>query len=169
MDAYHAPYRPKYRYWTGLLLFSRAILYIISAANVSGEPSLNLLAVIIVVTCLLLINAYKKWPLDAFESGFYLNIVIFCTVKFYILQTEGHHTSLTYTSISVSLIIFICIICYHMFTESRCTVTSWLKDKVSKILQPHCYNGERTHLLNNDVQHSSDESSQELTFTNRSH
>ena len=168
MDAYHAPYRAKYRYWTGLLLFSRAILFVISSVNLSSEPSLNLLAVSVVVACLLLLkgnNAYKKWPVDAFESGFYINILIFCVAKFYVLQNEGHHLSLTYISISASFISFICILCYHLFTESSCSVRTWLKDKVNTTpqLQDNC---EHARLLHHNLQISSDESSQETTYPN---
>ena len=43
IETYHAPYTPRNRYWTGLLLFVCAILYIASAANVSGDPRINLL------------------------------------------------------------------------------------------------------------------------------
>ena len=38
MDAYHALYVPRNCYWTGLLLLSGVVLYLIVAINVSGEP-----------------------------------------------------------------------------------------------------------------------------------
>ena len=38
MDAYHAPYVPRNRYWTGLLPLSRVVPYLIDTINVSGEP-----------------------------------------------------------------------------------------------------------------------------------
>ena len=43
LEPYHAPYTFKHRYWTGLLLLIRAALYIVSAANVSSDPGVNLL------------------------------------------------------------------------------------------------------------------------------
>ena len=36
LDAYHAPYKLKHRYWTGLLLLLRCGLYLVFASNVSG-------------------------------------------------------------------------------------------------------------------------------------
>ena len=33
LEPYHAPYATKYRYWTGLLLFARILLYLISVLN----------------------------------------------------------------------------------------------------------------------------------------
>ena len=38
LEPYHAPYTAKYRYWTGLLLFVRALLYLISLFNFSLDP-----------------------------------------------------------------------------------------------------------------------------------
>ena len=151
MDAYHAPYRPKRRYWTGLLLFSRAILYIISSVNVSGEPSLNLMALVIVVAFLWLLkgdHTYKKWPADVLESGFYLNILILCATKFYVLQKEGRHAYFSYISIGTSFIMFVCIVCYHTFTESSCSVAVWIKGKIFIIPQAH---DEHARLLDSDV------------------
>ena len=46
MEAYHVPYTPKHRYWTGLLLFARAIIYIITTVNVSGDPQIQLISII---------------------------------------------------------------------------------------------------------------------------
>ena len=45
-DAYHAPYKEKHRYWTGLLLLLHFFLFIISAVidiNSPRDPSVNLL------------------------------------------------------------------------------------------------------------------------------
>ena len=49
LEPYHAPYTAKYRYWTGLLLFVRAILYLISAFNVSLVRCVDLMSVIFIV------------------------------------------------------------------------------------------------------------------------
>ena len=45
LDAYHAPYKPKHRYWTGLLLFIRCALFLVFAFNISGNDSANLLVI----------------------------------------------------------------------------------------------------------------------------
>ena len=45
IETYHAPYTSEHRYWTGLLLFVRAVVYIVSAVNVSGKPFFQLLIV----------------------------------------------------------------------------------------------------------------------------
>ena len=70
METYHAPFTPKHRYWTGLLLIAHAILYLVAAANVSNDPQLSLSAIIFTTTIILLLIAfidirmYKKMLLD---------------------------------------------------------------------------------------------------------
>lgn len=60
MDAYLAPHSFKLRFWTGLLLLARVVLYLASAANVSGDPKLDLLAVSIVMMCLLFLKVLLR-------------------------------------------------------------------------------------------------------------
>ena len=43
IEAYHTPYTPQSRYWTGLMLLARVVLYIASTANVSNNPKIDLL------------------------------------------------------------------------------------------------------------------------------
>ena len=45
LDAYHAPYKPKHRYWTGLLLLVRCALFLVFAFNISGNDSVNLFVI----------------------------------------------------------------------------------------------------------------------------
>jgi len=45
LDAYHAPYKIKYRYWTGMLLLLRCALYLVLSFNTLGDLSVNLLAI----------------------------------------------------------------------------------------------------------------------------
>ena len=118
MDAYHAPYTAKSRYWTGLLLLARVVLYTVSTVNVSGEPSINLIAVIVVITCLFMLNfnTYKKWPINVLETGLYVNLILLSAGKFYTLYNElGNHALLAYVSISMTVAMLVCVILYHIF------------------------------------------------------
>jgi predicted outer membrane repeat protein len=51
-DAYTGPYKDKHRYWTGLLLLVRIVLFIVYSTNTSGDPAINIFASIVVVMCL---------------------------------------------------------------------------------------------------------------------
>ena len=79
LDAYHAPYKPKHRYWTGLLLLIRCTLFLVFAFNISGNDSVNLLVISsttfgIIVGFALSGMVYKMWYLNALELSFILNL-----------------------------------------------------------------------------------------------
>ena len=63
---FNAPFTPKNSYWLGLLLLIRPLLFIISAANLLGDPHVNLIAIITILVFLLTLKVmsgriYKKW------------------------------------------------------------------------------------------------------------
>ena len=167
MDAYHAPYMPRNRYWTGLLLLARVILYLIAAINVSGEPSFNLLAILLVIGCIVLLHAYsgisiyKKCPLNVLEFSTYFNILAFTAVKFYIQSVGGNHNAISYASISVQFVILMCSLLYHVMLEchalDKAKRIKWYKTRfmISGNLN--------TPLLDNQVQHTAP--NQTVTFS----
>ena len=118
IDAYHAPFTARHRYWTGVLLLARVVLHLTAAVNVSGKH-IDLLAVSLVVVGILLlqgysgINIYKKWALNVFEFTSSLNILTFCIAKYYVLFTDEGHLAIAYVSVTVEFILFLCIIVYH--------------------------------------------------------
>ena len=126
MDAYHAPYVARNRYWTGLLLLARVVLFLTAAINVSGEPRVNFLALLLVIGSLFLLRTYScmriytKWVLDIFEFTTYFNILAFIATKFYFLQAKTDHTA---TIISVSIgfqfVIFFCTLMHHALVETN--------------------------------------------------
>ena len=76
IEPYHAPYVSKHRYWTGLLLFTRTVLYLVFALNVSGDPGVNLLAITMSVVSLFVIKGqfgrvYKSPFIDMIEMACY--------------------------------------------------------------------------------------------------
>lgn len=78
MDAYHAPYNSNSRYWTGLLLLARVILYLISALNMSKNPQINIISIIVIVCSLLslalaTVQIYKQSLLNILEVTSYYN------------------------------------------------------------------------------------------------
>ena len=58
IEAYHAPYRPKYHFWTCILLLLRVILDILISLNISGSPQYNLLTTGIVIGSLVMLKTY---------------------------------------------------------------------------------------------------------------
>ena len=134
LDPYHAPYDYNYRYWTGLLLFVRAALYITAAVNVSNDPGINLLAVgcvmfsiVVLKSCLKKNKIYKKWPLEILEMISYLNLTFVCLISFY-LQLVGAKSSqriVAYISGSITLILTVIILFYHIVFELTLKSKFW--------------------------------------------
>ena len=83
IETYHLPYTPKHRYWTGLLLIARIVLYLVAVVNVSNDPIIALTAVNFVVCCVILLKAfiknlrYRKWSIEVLETFFCLNVLFF--------------------------------------------------------------------------------------------
>ena len=99
LEPYFAPFAFKHRYWMGLLLLVRVVLYLftVSVSTVVHEPARwNLLIIIVAIVCLLLpkilvgIKVYKSMFIDILETISYLNILMFCIAKLF--------TCLLYTS-----------------------------------------------------------------------
>ena len=124
IDAYHAPYKPKYRYWTGLLLIVRCALFITFALNFRGDSSTNLLSIVTVSSVLAVIpwlkgRVYNSWCLNALEVSFFLNLSILSVATYHVRLTGGNQAAVTYTSISVTFILFIGVLIYHSYTQLR--------------------------------------------------
>ncbi len=120
MEVYHAPYKPKYRYWTGLLLFIRILLNIIVMANKSGNPRTNLLAIIILVAFLFLLKAYlgdwiyKQRLLDCFETTYYFNLLLFSLVSFNSAGNLNSQIIAIHVSVGITFIMTMCTLLYHI-------------------------------------------------------
>ena len=125
LEPYHAPYTTKYRYWTGLLLFVRIFLGIISALNFSLNPRVDLLSIILVVGGLILLKGviakrvYKDWPLDVMEIAIYFNLVAFSAFTWYNLDTGGNQTAVAYISVMIIFIFLLGVIVFHVLRYTR--------------------------------------------------
>lgn len=135
MEAYHVPYVPRHRYWTGLLLIARAVLYLIAAANVSGNPHVQLTAITFVLSFIIFLKMltgskiFKKWFIDAIDSFFYFNTLLFAFFTSYNLNTGRNQDTIAYTSVTLSFLVVLLIIFYHVYTFT--TLLSRMRNNVS--------------------------------------
>ena len=133
LDAYHAPYTDKHRYWTGLMLLVRCTLFLLFAFNALGDPSINLLAIGCVTVILLIVYAqlgnriYKTWYLNTLEQSFIANLCVLALATLYTRSTGGNQNAVTFTSISVAFATFIGIVIYHSVQQIRHTPQLWRK------------------------------------------
>ena len=132
IKTYHTPYTRKHRYWTGLLLIVHIVLYLISAVNVSNDPTVVLTAISFTVCCIVVLSKaigsrmYRKWPVDLLETFIYLNILSFAIFTLYTLGDPDRNQKLVaYTSVTITFIVLLLIILYHVYTYT--TVFSMIK------------------------------------------
>ena len=125
LEPYHTPYTAKYRYWTGLLLFVRAFLYLISLLNLSLDPRVDLMSTIFVVGSLILLKGmtakrvYKNWLLDVMETAIYFNLVAFSALTWYNLDFGGNQVAAAYTSVMIIFILLLGVIVFHILRYTR--------------------------------------------------
>ena len=123
---YHVPYNSKYRYWTGLLLLVRVILYITASVTVSANPEVSLLATIILVGCLILLKSiinlkvYKKSITDIVDTILYFNLLALAAFSMNDFRTDPtKQTAVAYTSTIITLLLLIGAIAYHVYLLIR--------------------------------------------------
>ena len=134
---YHNPYTPRHRYWTGLLLLVRVIVYLISAFSVSIDPRITLLSTVVIMCCLLLyktafiIRAYKNWLLNAMESFVYFNIAVFTILTWYTyddfqygIYNQTRQKVPAYISVGIMLILCLLVIIFHIYRYGNSTLYS---------------------------------------------
>ena len=124
LDAYTGPFKDKHRYWTGLLLLVRVVLYIVYSTNVGGDPAVNLLATCITVICLLTYlvlagGVYKTWPLTVLECSYLLNTLILMTVALYSRLTDNNQDIFTNISVMVSFLLACRTVVYHVYLRIK--------------------------------------------------
>ena len=120
-DAYTAPYKPRYQFWTGFLLLVRIVLLPLFTLNYSNDPALNLMAT--AITCLFVFMltwsfraVYKQWPLDVLESSFILNLGSVSVIVLYTGVSQSA-SAVAYTSTGVAFATFVGIILYHCYKQ----------------------------------------------------
>ena len=93
MDSYHTPYKAKHRYWPGLLLVLRFVLFLVFAVNPQQDPNTNLLAIFGVAGIIHLWawvsgGVYKYWCLDVLEGSFVLNLFMLTAAIMFVTREE---------------------------------------------------------------------------------
>ena len=125
IETYHTPYTPKHRYWTGLLLIVRVVLYLVAATNVSNDPTVAFTAIIFTVCCIFTLRLffgsrlYRKWPVDILETFFCSNILLFVTFSWYTLDNPYGRKAAAYTSVTMTVFVLLLIMLYHVYTYSN--------------------------------------------------
>ena len=117
---YHVPYNSKYRYWTGLLLLVRVVLYVTAFVTVSVNPQTFPLIIIILIGGLFLfkgvfgLRVYKNSLVDIVDTVLYFNLLALAGFTLYEFKSDPtKQTAVAYTSTIMTFILFIGSIYYH--------------------------------------------------------
>ena len=121
-EPYHAPYILKHRYWTGLLLLVRIATYLAIVLNGSGNPSMNLLVIIIATSVLLFLKGhigriYKSKITDMIETVCYLNVLLLSAARLFLLEARKQNDIPSLISGLITLLLFLYVLAYHAFIE----------------------------------------------------
>uniref|UniRef100_A0A1X7VPE2 TRP C-terminal domain-containing protein n=1 Tax=Amphimedon queenslandica TaxID=400682 RepID=A0A1X7VPE2_AMPQE len=122
VDSYTGPYKDRYRYWTGLLVFIRVILTALFSYTTQTKPEIN--NYIIVFVCVLLIRIaakgiYRNSALNNLEFFHYFNLLCISMLNAVSHQEQWNIESLYFTiaSISFSMILFISTVLIHIYVK----------------------------------------------------
>lgn len=125
-DAHVGPFKPKFRFWLGLLLFSYTILVLLYNFT-GGDKGINLTALVIVCSLLLLLQVlfggvYKNKILNILEPLFCFNLVLLSAMYLQISNSNiGNNTITLYSLITAAFVLIVVILFYHLYT-GICTV-----------------------------------------------
>ena len=136
MDAYHAPYNVKHRYWSGLMLLVRCVLFLAFSFNVLGDPGINLLAIntvmIIVIVPATYLKIYSKVALTLLELSFLINLAVLAGVTHQLQQSYNGKDTVTKISVTAVIVTFIGILVYHCYIQLKDTAL-WKRLKEKQI------------------------------------
>ena len=158
-DAYTGPYKDRHRYWTGLLLLVRIVLFLIFSMNTRGSTEINLLAIILTVLSLFTHGivvgiVYKTWSLNAIEHSYFLNLGVLSTATLYTTVIGQGQIGVLYTSVGITFSQFIITVTFHTlkwFRSSHCfnlihvNIVRKMKSKVRSAVKKIFYKQKSPH------------------------
>ena len=130
IDTHHTPNTARHRYWTGLLLLVRVIVYLIPAFSVSVNPRISLLSTALIMCSLLLYKTilttrvYRNWLLNVIESFVFFNITTLAFFTSYTfsdsrISSKDSDTMIqsvaAYASVGTICILFLSVVAYHLY------------------------------------------------------
>ena len=118
LDTYQGPFKDKHRYWTGITLLLRIILFTVFAANVRSNPNINLFAIVVSVVVLFIVQfsigrLYKHWMNGLLDGFYYCNLIIFSSAVLFLNTSQGNTEALACVMAGSAFIVFCLIVLWH--------------------------------------------------------
>ena len=122
-DAYTGPYKTRYRFWTGLLLLTRCILF--TLFSLSALNRLHLKLMLTILTCLLFLSlmasfygVYRRLYLNLLEMLAFLNLGVVSSLACF-LSGDDNTVIVSALSVIFACITFIVVIFFHSYRQIR--------------------------------------------------
>ena len=119
IDAYQAPFKDRHRYWPGVHLMIRVVLYVVFTTNQANDIHINLLT-IAVASCLYsvttnIFSVYKKQFLRVLESFILINLMFLSASLLYIHNNDFTGDDFHAITISTGIVFcaFVGIVIFH--------------------------------------------------------
>ena len=130
ISAYHVPHNCDYRYWTGLLLLVRVVLYITASVTVSDSPQTSLVVTAVLVGGLFLLKGitapglkvymYKNSITEIIETVMHFNLLAFAVLSLYDFKNNlSRQTAIAYVSTIITFLLLVGVIAYHVYLLMR--------------------------------------------------
>ena len=156
LDCYQAPFKDKYRFWSGVLLLGRLLLYLLFALE--NDPTYKLWGIMgftyVYVTIMTALSVYKNWFPLLLEILFIMNLSA-------IVATSLLHWRLGFAIAgAIGFLLSVCgVVIFHAFHQ--CKRISWLRSRMNPSINT-------TQPLANDASNVSDKDLPNgITISNR--
>ena len=133
LDAYQGPYSDKFRFWSGLLLLIRSVLFVVYVINYTDDISMNFFWTIAVIALLIAVllrkPVYRHGISNWIELSCLFNIVMLCSVNWLTSKTDYRKWEpiglvTTYISVAVVMLTFLFSILYQRTKHCSCVCTN---------------------------------------------
>ena len=132
LDAYYAPYNRNARYWPGLLLILRIVLFI--SYLISNDNLMIIVSVVFATTIVSQLKVYKKTALNFLEASFNFNLRVLCTGTYHVKVYGGEQLTLTYICTGFVFLEFVGILIFHLW----CRLSSVLPNHFCRLFSWNC-------------------------------
>ena len=130
LDAHYGPMTDKHRYWFGILLSVRIVVFLISATVPASNFSISAFSVCITANALVYYMAigpplYRNKHVAEFEITLFINLALLGLTKFYVVSTDGNQTAATLTLLTVAVIQFLGLVLYKGYSTLKPVFTQY--------------------------------------------
>ena len=146
LDSYQAPFKDRYRFWPGVLLFIRLPLYLVFILSDSTPVKmLAIIACVLMYHCIAVgLSVYKKWSDLLIEMAFIANILILSASV--AINNGGPHEIIISIGVTSAVVLTVCIIVYER-VKNMCRKVPVAGERKPLLKEGYAVNSYREPLL----------------------